>query len=267
LLPFLEALQTGDTRLAGYLYRKLSVSTQVLLNAWTWDQAPSDTLLDGVRLDVNQCLRAGIYERTRFDGIRISTGTQRLLAVQPRSGVDVIDLSRSLLEDAFPEGIARRPNFPDLHRHYAAKMAELVGAKASVAMLSHRRIGWLARAFKQGPEAVMQALLDRGFIDVTRPSASRLFDKTQFEGPMFRVFSDGEKAAIIAWIESLATMVPNPVRPEPDALPGDAEKAADQAPPTARDGLDGGDLTTPQSVRPDWSFGRQRRRTGMGSVH
>ena len=61
----------------------------------------------------------------------------------------------------------------------------------------------------------MHALLDRGFIDIEHPGRSRLFEQTQFSGPMYRVFSDDERAVIIDWIESLRGDGEQVVRPEP----------------------------------------------------
>ena len=69
-------------------------------------------------------------------------------------------------------------------------MAGLIRRKAKLALRSHRCIGWLMQAFQGPPEALMQALRDRGFIDVEHPERSRLFEQTQFSGPMFRVFTE-----------------------------------------------------------------------------
>ncbi len=61
----------------------------------------------------------------------------------------------------------------------------------------------------------MQALRDRGFIDIAHPGRSRLFEQTEFSGPMFRVFTDEEKAIIIDWIELLRAHDPMDAAREP----------------------------------------------------
>jgi L-Lysine epsilon oxidase N-terminal/Iron-containing redox enzyme len=252
LPPFLLALQTGRSSVARYLHENLSAPTQLHLAAWTQDEAPSEVLLTCLRRDLNQCLKAGIYDPKRFAGIELSPGTRRLLKLQPKEGVDLIDLGRCLLEDAFPDGIAHRPGFPDLRQHYTAKMIELLRARSSTAVQSHRRVRWLTEAFKAGPEAVMQALLDHGFVDVENPRASRLFEKTKFDGPMFRVFSDEELETIVDWIGTMRADGRAAVHPKPGEAAPDVGVTVGRA------------SAEPQ---PALSFGEVRRRTGMGSVH
>jgi hypothetical protein len=263
LPPLLPVLQTGRSRIVRYLHDHLSAATQIHLAAWTAGETPADALLAGLCRDLNQCLRAGIYEPSRFDGVSLSADTQRLLKLRPKNGVDLIDLGRCLLEDAFPDGIAHRIGFPDLRQHYASKMTKLIRTKIPVAVQSHRRVRWLTAAFKAGPEAVMQALVDHGFIDIDHPANSRLFEKTKFDGPMFRVFSDEDKATIVDWITTLRSDSAKAVSPEPGALAAVADAAADR--PSVEAGVASGE-SEPASTGA-WSFAEVRRRTGMGSTH
>ena len=263
LPPLLSVLQTGRSPVARYLHDQLSAATQIHLAAWTAGETPAEALLAGLRRDLNQCLRTGIHEPARFDGVSLSADTQRLLKLRPKHGVDLIDLGRCLLEDAFPDGIARRIGFPDLRQHCASKMIELIRAKIPVAVQSHRRIRWLTEAFKGGPEAVMQALVDHRFIDIEHPADSRLFEKTKFDGPMFRVFSDEDKATIMDWIATLRGASAEAVSPEPSALAAAAPVAADR--PSLEEDVAFGEGERASTEA--WSFGEVRRRTGMGSTH
>ena len=267
LPPLLRALQTAQTPLPHYLRERIGSATQIHLAAWTLGEALSDALRDCLRRDLNECIRAGIYEPTRFAGIELSGETQRLLKLQPKNGVDLLDLGRCLLEDAFPDGIVRRAGFPDLRQHAAAKMMALLRAKTPVAVQSHRRVRWLTTAFKSGPEAVMQSLLDHGFIDIAHPGNSRLFEKTQFDGPMFKVFSDEDKATIIEWIESLRVAAPKAVHPEPGVPVVAVDDTTDLNSPAADMGFDDCVVAERAPPRPDRGYGELRRRTGMGSVH
>jgi hypothetical protein len=148
-------------------------------------------------------LQAGIYQPERFAEVTLSAATRDLLRRNPRHGVDLVDLGRLLLEDAYPGGIARRPGYPDIKAYYADRMALLIRRKTKLALRSHRRVDWLMQAFRGPPQGLMRALRDRGFIDIEHPGRSRLFEQTEFGGPMFRVFDDEEKSIIVDWIESL----------------------------------------------------------------
>ncbi len=259
LPPLIAAVKAADDPVSRYLGTQLDPSTRLSLAEWSIGEAPPERLLEGLRRDLNRCLRAGIYDQERFTGVPQSGDTARLLKLQPTHGVDLIDLGRCLLEDAYPAGIRRRTGFPDIQRHYAARMAEVIRSKLPVALQSHRRVGWLAEAFKGGPETVMRRLLERGFIDIDHPGRSRLFGKTEFDGPMYKVFTEEERAAMIDWIESLRAGTAGAVRPEP-VLVADAAGM----PQTAA----AGGTSPAQPVREvEWSFGEKRSRIGMGSVH
>ena len=257
---FLRALQAGRVPLARYLHEQLTAPAQLHLAAWTAGETPTEALLTSLRRDINQCLRAGIYHPMRFAGAELSAGTRRLLKLQPKDGADLIDLGRSLLEDAFPGGIARRPPFPDLRQHYASKMADMIRAKTPVGLQSHRRIGWLTEAFKAGAETVMQALLDHGLIDIQHPRDSRLFEKTRFDGPMFKVFSDEDIETIIDWVESLRVGDGAAISPEPSA-------GAEVGELSIGSGIGDPELVRSERSQPVLSFGEVRRRSGMGSTH
>jgi L-Lysine epsilon oxidase N-terminal/Iron-containing redox enzyme/L-lysine epsilon oxidase C-terminal domain len=271
LPPFVAALRAGGDPLSFHLRGRLSLATQALLRSSSAAASPSQVLLEGLSRDVNACLKAGLYDRERFRDVNLSPATKTLVALEPKHGVDLVDLGRCLLEDAYPDGIARRSGFPDIKRHYAARMVELIRRKTQLALQSHRRVGWLMHAFEAGPETVMRALVDQGLIDIDHPAHSRLFEKFQFSGPMYKVFSEDEKTTLVDWIESLRADGAEVARPEPAALaepiPGVVERlerrAADGALAWPR--VIAGEPAQPaERARP---FGDKRGRIGMGSTH
>jgi hypothetical protein len=213
--PFFQALRNADDPVSRHLRSRLDAQTRTVLAAWNGQDPPPDTLAEAVCDDLNHCLREDIYDQDRFAGVRFSANTAALLDRQLQHRTELIDRGRSLLEDAYPSGIARRTPFPDVRHYYADKMKALISRKASVAKASHRRVGWLNEAFGRGPEVVMETLLKRGFIDVDNPRLSRLLGKTEFGGPMFKVFSEDDERTIVEWIESLRAGAAQVIRPEP----------------------------------------------------
>jgi len=145
----------------------------------------------------------------------MSSGTKDLLNRPLHRRVEIVDLGRSLLEDAYPLGIARRTPYPDIKTHCAKAMIDMIARKAELASPSHQRVRWLSEAFRDGPEAVMSALLKRGFIDLDNPRRSKLFEKTTFGGPMFKVFNDEDEKTMISWIASLKLGTLSAARAQP----------------------------------------------------
>jgi hypothetical protein len=252
--PFVSALRGAADPVSAYLRQRLGPATLALLDGWEEREPPSPALLRHMRQDLNACLRAGIYEERRFAGVPLSPATRNLLRLQP-VGLDRIDLGRCLLEDAYPDGIARRPGFPDIKGYYAARMAELIRRKTGLALQSHRRVGWLMQAFEKSPEAVMEVLVARGLIDRDHPARSRLFEQTEFSGPMFKVFTEEEKTVIIDWIESLRADEGQVQRPQPALLA--------QEPAAGADARGAGFRERPA----EGSLSEKRWRLGMGAVH
>lgn len=214
LPPFVDRLRKANDPVSLYLRAQLRPATRAMLTAGSVTEVQPGALVDALREDMNRCLRQGIYDCDRFSGIQLSASTAALLGKQPLHDVDLIDLNRCLLEDAYPDGIARRNCFPDFKHHCASQMIALINRKAALAQSSHRRVEWLSEVFHEGPDAVMHALLKRGFIDLKNPRLSRLFAKTEFGGPMFRVFSEEDKRTIVDWVESVRTDASVPVRPQ-----------------------------------------------------
>jgi hypothetical protein len=264
--PFVAALRAAGDPVSLYLRGLLGPEARALLDAWTVDTPPGDALCEVLCADINKALRLGIYEAARFAAVRLSADSRELLRRDPRHGVELIDLGRSLLEDAYPGGIVRRPLYPDVKAYYADRMAGLIRRKATLALQSHRRIDWLMRAFQGPPEDLMRALRERGFIDIDHPERSRLFEQTEFSGPMFRVFTDAERTIIIDWIESLradgAVARPEPAREADLPLARSARRGAADGHPMP----DEASLLL-ASGAPEPPTPNRRHRIGIGAVH
>jgi photosystem II stability/assembly factor-like uncharacterized protein len=97
--------------------------------------------------------------------------------------------------------------FPKWNTYYKDRMIGLVRRKAPYASQVHGRAmldGSLLNDLFNRPEELMAKLLASGFVNVTKPRDSKLFDLMRFEGPMYRVFTDEDKDIILDWIESLS---------------------------------------------------------------
>ena len=278
LPPLVVALRSGKDPVSAHLRACLSHATDDLLAKWNPEIRPSEALLDGLRKDLNVALKAGIYERGRFQDVALSPATKSLMDLNPRRGVDLIDLGRSLLEDAYPQGLAPRAVFPDLKRYHAQKMAKMIEHKTQLAMRSHRRVGWLMDAFRKGPEKVMRVLLERGLVDIDHPNRSRLFEQTEFNGPMYKVFTDEEKATMIDWIVSLREEAGDATRPEPVTMSEPAQRTFEWFSHRAETphekpheivslNAKGAKSASSAASDQDRFLTEKRSRVGMGSVH
>jgi hypothetical protein len=71
--------------------------------------APSEKLQDALIKELNQLLTRGssLYDQTRFADVTLSEETERLRSQNPQ-GEDLIRLNRLLLEDAYPQEIAKK---------------------------------------------------------------------------------------------------------------------------------------------------------------
>src|SRR5574337_1555960 len=79
LPPFAASLRNGKDPLSIHLRRELGPVTQVLLEAWDPSRPPGPDLLEPLCKDLNACLRSGIYDPQRFDGVELSAETRKLL--------------------------------------------------------------------------------------------------------------------------------------------------------------------------------------------
>ncbi|CAN1546603.1 Iron-containing redox enzyme [Rhabdaerophilaceae bacterium] len=125
--------------------------------------------------------------------------------------------------------------WPDFKAYYRQKMIKLVERKAPFARDVHRgnSIGGqsLADLF-DNPKALLDSFVRYDYIDPERPRDSRLLKLMDFNGPMYKVFTEHDKTIILDWIESLrptsqACIDPLPDVPVPTDLPEQVAKMID----------------------------------------
>lgn len=100
----IETLRSCSNPLAQYLWDRFSVGArETLSNRGATAEQQQETLVR----ELNDVLNGGlIYEASRFNNVKLSAGTVRLLS-EGLHGGDAVRLNRRLLEEAFPEEIRR----------------------------------------------------------------------------------------------------------------------------------------------------------------
>ncbi len=121
-------------------------------------------------------------------------------------------------------GTPATPNcIPDLTAYYKEQVLALVRRKAPVARQVHGGVaigGAALNGLFDKPEKLLEVLIEEKLVDPKHPRDSKLFALMQFEGPMYRVFSEDEQSVIMDWIESLGCNSYECADPLPDE-PGD----------------------------------------------
>jgi hypothetical protein len=110
-------------------------------------------------------------------------------------------------------------------------MLALVRRKAPFASQLHGGIvigGKPLSSLFDRPQELLDLLVKEQLVNPKHPRDSRLLALMQFEGPMYRVFSEDEQSVVLDWIESLGGNAYECIDPLPDE-PGDdpAAKMAD----------------------------------------
>jgi len=147
-LSFSDADFTGDSGLglvnkiwakadplSQWLSTQLSPDTQAKYNAFNSAPTNNDdaikkknelqkSLLSQVATDLNKLINSGqsIYDPARFSKVTLSDFTKQYMAEQP-SGEKITRLNRLLLEDAYPNDIARKPKPEDAIAEYQKALA------------------------------------------------------------------------------------------------------------------------------------------------
>jgi len=149
--------------LSAYLKGSLSENTRQALSDYRSSGLPSPGLEALVARDL-EALIAGppLWEEKRFSGVRLRPGTRELLRSGP-GGENAHRLNRSLLEDAFPQEIARRDD--SAYRESVgrnARFAESHGKTLIPVATNHYAFGYrynLSRNLTQGSALASIALL------------------------------------------------------------------------------------------------------------
>jgi len=93
--------------LSTFLHGLLDSNTQQALSAWNGASPLPAAVLTGLVAGLNAALNgASFYSAARFADVHLSPETSALLASNP-SGANLIQLNRSLLEEAFPAALAQ----------------------------------------------------------------------------------------------------------------------------------------------------------------
>ena len=91
-----------------YLRDRISSESRDLLDEYDGAGPPSETLVNGLVDELNRALRdGGLYTADRFEGLRLTEETRRLVEYEPRDERLVGLLNRWLLEEAYPDEIMR----------------------------------------------------------------------------------------------------------------------------------------------------------------
>ena len=102
-------------------------------------------------------------------------------------------------------GTPEAPNcIPDLAGYFRDQMLALVRRKAPFAKQVHGGVaigGKPLNVLFDNPEDLLKLLVSEKLVDPKHPRDSKLIALMQFEGPMYRVFSDKEQAVVLDWIE------------------------------------------------------------------
>ncbi|MDR6294313.1 hypothetical protein E9232_006867 [Inquilinus ginsengisoli] len=112
--------------------------------------------------------------------------------------------------------------WPDVKEYYRRRMIKLVEKKAPIARDVHRGKSIGGRALSElfdDPEALLDALVRHGYIDLASPRYSKFLQLMEFNGPMYEVFSERDKSVVLDWIESIQMTD----RPCIDPLPDDVQ--------------------------------------------
>jgi UDP-N-acetylmuramyl pentapeptide phosphotransferase/UDP-N-acetylglucosamine-1-phosphate transferase len=97
--------------LSQYLRGQLSYALQQQVADYDGTSTPSDSVQRSLTDELNRIIRgASIYEEQRFKSVKLSEETRRLLAQNPQ-GDNLVRLNRALLEEAYPDEIAKNQKY------------------------------------------------------------------------------------------------------------------------------------------------------------
>jgi len=104
-------LRNAADLVSKFLQDQFSNTTQQLLREYIDATPPSESLQAALIQELNQILKGvSLYDKDRFTQVTLRKETQPLIEQNPKEG-DLIRLNRFLLEDAYPQEIAKRQNF------------------------------------------------------------------------------------------------------------------------------------------------------------
>ncbi|HEX7720870.1 MAG TPA: iron-containing redox enzyme family protein [Pyrinomonadaceae bacterium] len=203
---------------AEFIFNKLSESTRQAIKNSGAGNLP-DSVQAAVISDLNIVLVNPLYDSEAFKGVKFTDQTLKLIKADPK-GAALVDLNRIILGEIYPEIQKRKPQlFPDYKKYFHQRMAALIKRKAPVAKEMHKGINLAGKnlsALFDDPDELMNALITVKYVDKNHPRDSKFFEFLEFNGPMYKVFTEREKGIILDWIESLRDDVVEPAPPTSD---------------------------------------------------
>ena len=104
-------LQEGRDPLSQHLRGQLSYALQQEVTEYDGTSTPSEAVQRSLTDELNRILRgASLYEEQRFKSVKLTDETRKLVAQNPQ-GDGLIRLNRALLEDAYPQEIAKNQKY------------------------------------------------------------------------------------------------------------------------------------------------------------
>ncbi|HEX8748978.1 MAG TPA: phospho-N-acetylmuramoyl-pentapeptide-transferase [Pyrinomonadaceae bacterium] len=109
---FMLRLQEGRDPLSQYLRPQLSYGLQQEITEYDGTSTPSEAVQRSLTDELNRIMRAGtsLYDQQRFERVKLTEETRKLLGQNPQ-GENLVRLNRALLEEAYPQEIAKNQKY------------------------------------------------------------------------------------------------------------------------------------------------------------
>lgn len=114
LAGFVRDLRRTDSAVSTYLWERLCQETREALLAFKGVETDTTSLCEALIKEVNDMLsEESIYDEEVFQAVTLSPETLELLNGNPQ-GPELVRLNRLLLQDAYPDSIAKRTTIPSV---------------------------------------------------------------------------------------------------------------------------------------------------------
>ena len=207
-----QLTSTTPNKPSEFIHSRFRPETRRIIDA-PLNSGSKEAIQKAVLAELNLLIQdeKGFYTPDRFQDIILGNDTQDLLDSDP-SGEQLIRLNRLLLRDVYSGQIADIPtnipakSHPDYKSYFRARMVRLVKRKAYAAAPIHkgRILGGadLGELFSRSSELV-DKLEKSLWINAQHSRDSRLLDLMEFNGQMYKIFTEEEHDILLDWIESL----------------------------------------------------------------
>ncbi|MBD0370644.1 MAG: phospho-N-acetylmuramoyl-pentapeptide-transferase [Pyrinomonadaceae bacterium] len=105
-------LQEQRDPLSQYLRPQLSYALQQEITEYDGTSLPPEAVQRSLTDELNRIIRSGasLYDQQRFERVKLSDDTRKLIGQNPQ-GENLVRLNRALLEEAYPEEIAKNQKY------------------------------------------------------------------------------------------------------------------------------------------------------------